>query len=117
VSLCIDSPQGLTFSLTGRFLGVSGLFEVPGGVSGQLVGMSLSLTTSFRAAPDGTMTVNVVNCSTVIQQSNFVLAPEGPLSTLVKTFEVRGFRVSSARPVFSGLGECEAFSLKLECLI
>lgn len=39
------------------------------------------------------MSVNVVNCTTFIQQSNFVLSPEGPLSTIVKTFEVGYFRI------------------------
>jgi hypothetical protein len=82
-------PNSLIFSLTGRFLGVSGLFQVPGEVNGQLLGMSIALTTSFQTTPDGTMQVNVVNCTTVIQQSQFVLSPEGPLSTIVKTFEAR----------------------------
>jgi hypothetical protein len=54
--------------------------------------MSVALTTAFQATPDGTMQVNVVNCTTVIQQSNFVLSPEGPLSTIVKTFEVGFWR-------------------------
>lgn len=61
---------------------------MPGKVRGQLLGMSVALSTSFRATADGLMAVNVVNCSTVIQQSQFVLDPEGPLSTVVKTFEV-----------------------------
>jgi hypothetical protein len=96
--IAFSAPSFITFaientaiSLTGRFLGVSGPFQVPGEVNGQMLGMSVSLTTSFQATPDGTMAVNVVNCSTVIQQSNFVLSPEGPLSTIVKTFEL-GFK-------------------------
>ncbi|KAI6218366.1 LBP / BPI / CETP family protein [Aphelenchoides fujianensis] len=90
------SPSFITFaientaiSLTGRFLGVSGPFQVPGTVNGQMSGMSVALTTAFRATPDGTMAVNVVNCSTVILQSNFILSPEGPLSAILKTFEVQ----------------------------
>ncbi|KAI6175334.1 LBP / BPI / CETP family protein [Aphelenchoides bicaudatus] len=81
--------ENMAISLAGRFLGVAGLLQVSGGVSGQLLGMSVGLTTSFQATPDGTMQVTVVNCTTVIQQSNFVLSPEGPLSTIVKTFEVQ----------------------------
>ncbi|CAD5219466.1 unnamed protein product [Bursaphelenchus okinawaensis] len=93
-----SAPSFITFaientaiSLAGRFLGVAGagVFQVPGQVSGHMSGMSVSLTTSFRATQDGLMAVNVVNCSTVIQQSNFVLQPEGPLSTIVKTFEAQ----------------------------
>jgi hypothetical protein len=83
-----DYKISIFLRLNGRFLGVSGPFEVPGEVNGQLLGMSVSLTTSFQATQDGTMSVNVANCSTFIQQSNFVLNPEGPLSALVKAFEV-----------------------------
>ncbi|KAI6181005.1 LBP / BPI / CETP family protein [Aphelenchoides besseyi] len=83
--------ENMAISLAGRFLGVSdsGLFSVPGQMNAQLSGMSVSLTTSFRVTPDGTMAVNVINCTTLIQQSNFVLSPEGPLSTLVKAFEIQ----------------------------
>ncbi|CAD5226214.1 unnamed protein product [Bursaphelenchus xylophilus] len=90
-SFIIFSIENTAISLAGRFLGVAGagVFQVPGQVSGHMSGMSVSLTTSFRATPDGLMSVNVVNCSTVIQQSNFVLNPEGPLSTIVKTFEAQ----------------------------
>ena len=80
--------QNAAISLGGRFLGVSGVFQVPGYVHGDLIGMSMTIVASFRATPEGLMEVRVVNCSTVINQILFNLEPEGPLGPIVKTFEV-----------------------------
>ncbi|KAE9553522.1 hypothetical protein FO519_003271 [Halicephalobus sp. NKZ332] len=79
--------QNAAISLGGRFLGVSGVFQIPGYVHGDLIGMSMTIVVSFKATPDGLMAVQVVNCSTVISQIQFNLEPEGPLGPVVKTFE------------------------------
>lgn len=80
--------ENAAIRLGGRFLGVSGVFQVPGYVHGQLNGMSMTLVVSFKALPDGLMAVQVINCSTVVSQIQFNLEPEGPLGPIVKTFEV-----------------------------
>ncbi|KAI1715687.1 bactericidal permeability-increasing protein [Ditylenchus destructor] len=88
-SYMVLALEGIGITLAGRFLGVSGPFQVAGRVNGQLTGLRIGLTTSFRTTPhDGLMAVNVVNCSTSLQQSHFNLDPEGPLSAVVKAFEL-----------------------------
>uniref|UniRef100_A0A915CW00 Lipid-binding serum glycoprotein N-terminal domain-containing protein n=1 Tax=Ditylenchus dipsaci TaxID=166011 RepID=A0A915CW00_9BILA len=87
-SFIIFSVEEMAITIGGRFLGETGPFQVPGRVQGQLSGMRISLTTSFRATPDGLMAVNVANCSTTLRHSQFTLYPEGPLGPVVKTFEI-----------------------------
>uniref|UniRef100_A0AC35FU32 Lipid-binding serum glycoprotein C-terminal domain-containing protein n=1 Tax=Panagrolaimus sp. PS1159 TaxID=55785 RepID=A0AC35FU32_9BILA len=88
-SYLILSIENAAISLAGRFLGQSGVFQVPGYVHGDLIGMSVSIVASFRATQDGLMSVQVANCSTVVAQSRFNLEPEGPLGPIVKTFELQ----------------------------
>uniref|UniRef100_A0A914CDS3 Lipid-binding serum glycoprotein C-terminal domain-containing protein n=2 Tax=Acrobeloides nanus TaxID=290746 RepID=A0A914CDS3_9BILA len=83
------SIENAGISLAGRFLGSAGVFQVPGYVHGDLNGMSVSMVVSFKATQDGLMAVNVLNCSTIIYQSQFYLEPEGPLGPVVKTFEAQ----------------------------
>ncbi|TMS39191.1 hypothetical protein L596_005756 [Steinernema carpocapsae] len=88
-SFIVFGLENLDISLKGRFLGTTPLFTVPGVVHGDVRQMTIALTTSFRTTPEGHMAVNVVNCTTIIGYSQFTLSPEGPLSTIVKTFEVQ----------------------------
>uniref|UniRef100_A0AC34Q3I8 Uncharacterized protein n=1 Tax=Panagrolaimus sp. JU765 TaxID=591449 RepID=A0AC34Q3I8_9BILA len=81
--------ENAAINLGGRFLGVSGVFQVPGYVHGSLRGMSMTIVASFKATPEGLMSVQVVNCSTVIAEIQFTLEPEGPLGPVVKTFEAQ----------------------------
>uniref|UniRef100_A0A7E4ZUG4 BPI2 domain-containing protein n=1 Tax=Panagrellus redivivus TaxID=6233 RepID=A0A7E4ZUG4_PANRE len=88
-SYLILAIENAAISLDGRFLGESGVFQVPGYVHGDLVGMTVSVVVSFKALPDGLMSVQVVNCSTVVAQVHFSLEPEGPLGPVVKAFEAQ----------------------------
>lgn len=74
--------------MSGRFLGSTGPFQIPGSVFGQITGLDISIQTAFRVNPEGYMTVNVVNCLSHVRTSQFILSPEGPLSGIVKIFEV-----------------------------
>lgn len=74
--------------MSGRFLGVSGPFQIPGAVFGDITGLDISIQTAFRATNEGYMAVNVANCLSRVQHSQFILSPEGPLSGIVKIFEV-----------------------------
>lgn len=76
------------YRLSGRFLGVAGPFNVPGSVHGQISNLGMSLLTSFRSTSNGLISVNVENCASNVQYSQFTLNPEGPLSAIVKMFEV-----------------------------
>ncbi|KAK0399766.1 hypothetical protein QR680_003204 [Steinernema hermaphroditum] len=88
-SYIVFGLENLDITLTGRFLGTTALFTVPGIVHGDIRQMTLALTTNFHATQEGLMAVNVVNCSTVIGYSQFTLNPEGPLSAVVKSFELQ----------------------------
>uniref|UniRef100_A0A1I8AFI1 BPI2 domain-containing protein n=1 Tax=Steinernema glaseri TaxID=37863 RepID=A0A1I8AFI1_9BILA len=88
-SFIVLGLENLDITLTGRFLGTTPLFTVPGIVHGDIRQMTIALTTNFHTTQEGLMAVNVVNCSTVIGYSQFTLNPEGPLSAIVKTFELQ----------------------------
>ncbi|XGW26548.1 hypothetical protein V3C99_007282 [Haemonchus contortus] len=79
--------ENMDISLAGAFYGTGGPFQVEGFVDGSITGMTVALTAEFATSVDGTMGVQVPNCSTVITHSHFNIDPQGPMGPLVKTLE------------------------------
>ncbi|KAI3411945.1 hypothetical protein GPALN_002001 [Globodera pallida] len=84
----IFGMQDAAITMSGRFLGEAGPFlQIPGGLYGQLQGLSIQMMTQFRASPDGLISVAVTNCQTQLRHSHFSINPDGLLGPILKIFE------------------------------